>query len=269
MEKKMCLKKILVYSVLILLSFQISAGVKIVTESVEHTNNEKNTGVLLIDGDMVKVETSEAGEQTVIYDLAKKEVTLINHKEKNYMQMTKKQIDESKAHAKKQLAAALEQQKAALSQLPAEQRAQIEAQMKMIMGSENKTPVKYSKSGKKGKWGNSECVIYDGKRDTVKVEEICTVVPKKLKCSLVEIDRLRQISLDYAMDENDVTAWKDVKNMGVPVIHKMFENGKLAVTNTLVSFEKTKIPAESFKVPVGYKKTTSPLESVKPVPQKK
>jgi hypothetical protein len=249
--------------------FQLFAGVKIVTESVEHLNNEKSSGTLLIDGDLIRVETSESGEQSVIYDIAKKEVILINHKDKSWMKMTKKQIDDSKAHIKEQMKAAVAQQQAALAQLAPEQRAQLEAQMQMMMGNENKKPVNYVKTGKTGKWGTGDCEIYEGMRGDIKTEEICTVVPKKLKCSLVEIERLKQISLDYAMDENDVSAWKDVKNMGVPVIHRSFQNGKVVVTNTLVSFENTKIPAESFKVPADYKHTSSPLDSVIPATEKK
>jgi hypothetical protein len=249
--------------------FQLFAGVKIVTESVDHSSNEKSSGTLMIDGDLIRVETSEDAEQAVIYDLAKKEVLWINHKEKNWMKMTKKQIDDSKEYVKRKMQEARELQKANLAQLAPEQRAQIEAQMQMMTGNENKKPVNYLKTGKKSKWGDSECEIYDGMRGDIKAEEICTVVPKKLKCSLVEIERLKQISLDYAMDENDVSAWKDVKNMGVPVIHKIISNGKVVVTNTLVSFENTKIPIENFKVPAEYKQTSSPLDSVVPAPEKK
>lgn len=249
--------------------FHIFAGVKIVTESVDHSSNEKSSGTLLIDGDLIRVETSESGEQSVIYDIAKKEVILINHKDKNWMKMTKKQIDDSKDYEKKKVKEARDLQMANLAQLSPEQRAQVEAQMQMITGNENRKPVNYVKTGKTGKWGTGECEIYDGMRGDIKTEEICTVVPKKLKCSLVEIERLKQISLDYAMDENDVSAWKDVKNMGVPVIHRSFQNGKVVVTNTLVSFENTKIPIESFKVPADYKQTSSPLDSVVPVPEKK
>jgi len=265
----MKISKMMALIAMSLFFLNLSAGVKITTESVEHSDNVKSSGVLMIDGDMVKVETSEDAEQTVIYDLAKKEVTLISHKEKTWMKMTKKQIDDSKAHVKEQMKAAIAQQQAALAQLAPEQRAQLEAQMKMMLGNEEKIPVKYVKTGKKGKWGNGECEIYDGMRGAEKTEEICTVAPKKLKCSLVEVERLKQISLDYAMDENDVSAWKDMQNIGVPVIHKIVQNGKVIVTNTLVSFENTKIPSEAFKVPAGYKQTASPLESVVPAPPKK
>jgi hypothetical protein len=261
--------KVLSTALTVFVFFQLTAGVKIVTESVDNSNSEKSSGTLMIDGDLIRVETSESGEQSVIYDLAKKEVILINHKEKSWMKMTKKQIDDSKAHVKEQMKAAVAQQQAALAQLAPEQRAQLEAQRQMMTGNENKKPVNYVKTGKTGKWGTGECEIYDGMRGDIKTEEICTVVPKKLKCSLVEIERLKQITLDYAMDENDVSAWKDVKNMGVPVIHKSFLNGKVVVTNTLISFENTKIPIENFKVPADYKQTSSPLDSVVPATEKK
>lgn len=265
----MKISKIVVPTIILLIFFKVFAGVKIVTESLEHSNNEKSSGVLMIDGDKIRVETSESGEQTVIYDLAKKEVILINHKQKSWMKMTKKQIDDSKASVKIQMKAAIAQQQAALAQLAPEQRSQLEAQMKMMLGNEDRLPVKYVKAGKTEKWGNDKCEIYNGLRGADKTEEICTVIPKKLKCSLVEIERLKQISFEYAMDENDVSAWKDIYSTGIPVIHKIVQNGKVIVTNTLISFENTKIPIETFKVPSEYKQTSSPLDLVTPVPEKK
>lgn len=166
----MKISKMMALIAMSLFFLNLSAGVKITTESVEHSDNVKSSGVLMIDGDVVKVETSEDAEQTVIYDLAKKEVTLISHKEKTWMKMTKKQIDDSKAHVKEQMKAAIAQQQAALAQLAPEQRAQLEAQMKMMLGNEEKIPVKYVKAGKKGKWNNSECEMYDGMRGAEKTE---------------------------------------------------------------------------------------------------
>ncbi|MGI6395119.1 MAG: hypothetical protein ACOX2F_10415 [bacterium] len=251
------LKLVFVIS-MIFITFQLFGGVKITTESKDEVSGEKSSGTLLIDGDFVRVDTSESAEQSAIYNLAKKEVIILNHKEKTWLKMTKKQIDDSREFVKKQFKTMMEQQQAALVQLSAEQRAQLEIQMQMLLNDENKTPVKYVKKATKAKWGKGECTIYDGMRGDIKVEEICTVIPKNLKCSLVEIERLREVTLDYAINQNDVSAWKDVKNIGVPVIHKLFQNGKLVVTNTLISFENMKIPIESFKVPADYKETSLP-----------
>lgn len=255
--------------VFILFFFQLSAGVKIVTESFDHLKNEKSSGSLLIDGDMVKIDTSEESEQTVIYDLAKKEVIIINHKDKTWMKATKKQIDDSKATViqnKKDLQA---KRRVALAQLSPEQRAEIETKMQLMLGSDDEVPVTYVNTGKTAKWGNSDCVVYDGMTGKEKTEEVCTIESKKLKCSLIEIERLSQIRLDYTMEENDVSEWKDIKKTGVPVIQKSYHKGTLVVTNTFVSFESAKIPADSFKVPAEYKQTASPFESLPVVPEKK
>ena len=52
--------------------FHAFAGVKIVTESVEHSNNEKSSGTLMIDGDLVRVETSESGVSLLFMILLKR-----------------------------------------------------------------------------------------------------------------------------------------------------------------------------------------------------
>jgi len=244
------------------------AGVKIVTESVDHSDNLKTSGVILIDGDKVRVDIDLEGGQTIIYDLAKKEVVIVNHQEKTWIKLTKKQIDESRALIKKQMEAIMQQQEALLQSLPPEQREMVAAQMKEIAGSTKAVEVKYQKTSKLGKWNNMDCQIYDGMVDNKKVEELCTVVPKKIQCSIVEIERLKQISTDFAVNDyqDGVSAWNNIKELGVPVIQKSIENGKIAITNTLVSFEKTKVSVDKFKVPEGYKEITMPtMEKTPPV----
>ena len=247
------------------------AGVKITTESQDHADDSKTSGVVLIDGDMVRVDMDTEVGQAIIYDLKKKEVTIINHQEKSWTKLTKKQIDESRALIKKQMENIMEQQKAVLQSLPPEQREKVEAQMKEIAGSTRVIEIKYIKSDKKGKWQKQECQIYDGMIDGVKVEELCTVVPKKLKCSLVEIEKLKQISTDFAINDYQEggSAWNNIKDIGVPVIQKSIENGKVIYTNTLVTFENIKVPVDKFKIPDNYKEIQMPALNNIPPPQTK
>lgn len=242
-------------------SFSLFGGVKIITESIDHASNEKNIATLLIQGDKVLMETTGEDAQTVIYDLVKKEVQIVNHKDKTWMKMTKKQIDDSREYMKKHMKSVIEQQKAALAQLPVEQRAAVEAQMDVMLGEKDHVPVKYANTGKKGKWGNSQCSVYDGMVDKIKVEEICTVPQDKLPCSLAELDKLKQISVDYGPKGDVESAWKEIKVTGIPVIIRYYQTGKLVTTNTFASFEKAEIPLNKFDVPAGYKQVQSPLEA--------
>lgn len=247
----------------------VYSGVKITTESHDHTNKSKTSGVVLIDGDMVRVDMDTEGGQAIIYDLQKKVVTIINHQEKSWVRLTKKQIDESRALIKKQMENIMEQQEAVLQNLPPEQREKVRAQMKEIAGSAEVVKVQYKKSDKKGKWRKKECQIYDGMIDGTKVEELCTVAPEKLKCSLVEIEKLKQVSTDFAIDnqQEGVSAWNNIKEIGVPVIHKSIENGKVSYTNILITFENKKIPVEKFKIPDNYKEVKMPSLNNMPPPQ--
>ncbi|HPS30582.1 MAG TPA: hypothetical protein PLZ43_10030 [bacterium] len=246
----------------LLSSFSLFGGVKIVTESIDHESNEKNIATLMIQGDMVLMETKGADAQTVIYDLVKKEVNIINHKDKTWMKMTKDQIDKSREYMKKQMQTVIDQQKTALAQLPAEQRAAVEAQMQVMLGDKDNIPVKYTATGKKGKWGKHECTVYDGMIGNIKVEEICTIAQNKIPCSAGELDKLKQISVDYGPKGEAESAWNDVKLNGVPVIIKYFQKGAVVTTNTFATFEKADIPAGKFTVPADYKQTPSPFDAI-------
>jgi len=250
------LRAILIAATL-LSTFSLFAGVTIITESVETKTKEKNVGIFLIDGDNVRIEPQENGDQTILYNLKKKTVTVLNHKEKSYMSMTKDQINQMKVKMKAQMKAIMAQQKAALSQLAPQQRATVEAQMKMMSG-EDKTPVKYTKTGKTEKWNGKTCVYYTGTKNGVKVEEMCTVPPKKLKCSLIELERLVQIGNDYSMDGQGDPSWQQFKTRGVPVKNITYKDGKILGTHSIVSISKAKIGIEKFKIPKGYKKTEMP-----------
>lgn len=251
------LRAILIATTL-LSTFSLFGGVTIITESVETKTKEKNVGTFLIDGDNVRVEPQEGSDQTVLYDLKKKTVTVLNHKEKSYMSMTKDQIDQMKVKMKEQMKAIMAQQKAALSQLAPEQRAAVEAQMKMMSGEENKVPVKYTKTGKTEKWNGKTCTHYVGKRNGVKVEEMCTVPAKKLKCSLIELERLVQIGNDYSMDGQGDPSWQEFKTRGVPVKNITYKDGKVSGTHSIISISMNKVGIEKFKIPKGYKETKVP-----------
>ena len=241
----------------LLSTLSLFGGVTIITESVETKTKEKNVGTFLIDGDNVRIEPQENGDQTILYNLKKKTVAVLNHKEKSYMSMTKDQIDKMKIQMKTQMKAIMAQQKAALSQLAPEQRATVEAQMKMMSG-EDETPVKYTKTGKTEKWNGKTCVYYAGTKNGVKVEEMCTIPPKKLKCSMIELERLVQIGNDYSMNGQGDPSWQQFKTRGVPVKNITYKDGKILGTHSIVSISKTKIGIEKFKIPKGYKKTEMP-----------
>jgi hypothetical protein len=246
----------------LLSSFSLFGGVKIITESIDHESNEKNLATLLIQGDMVLMETKGEDAQTIIYDLVKKEVNIVNHKDKTWMKMTKDQIDKSREFMKKQMQTIIQQQKAALAQLPADQRAAVEAQMQVMLGDKDNIPVKYTATGKKGKWGKSECTVYDGMAGNIKVEEICTVTQDKIPCSVAELDKLKQISVDYGPKGEDESAWKEMKLNGIPIVIKYFQKGAVVTTNTFATFEKSDVPKEKFTIPAGYKQTPSPFDAM-------
>ena len=186
---------------------------------------------------------------------------MLNHKDKTYIQMTKAEIDKMKVQMKAKMKAIMEQQKAALAQLPPEQKAAVEAQMKMMSGQDDKTPVIYKKTGKTEKWNGQTCTYYEGTKGALKVEEMCTVPTKKLKCSLIELERLVKVGNDYSMDGKGEPAWQEFKTRGVPVKNITYVNGKVVGTHKIVSIEKTKVGIEKFKIPKGYKKTEMPKMS--------
>jgi len=251
--------RVIMMATILLSAFSLLGGVKIVTESVEFSTKEKSVGTFLIDGEKVRIDPQANGDQTILYDLKTKTVTMINHKDKTYMSMTKAEIDKMKVQMKAQMKAIMEQQKAALAQLPPEQRAAVEAQMKMMSGDKEDTvPIKYAKMGKTEKWNGKTCTYYKGTKGGVKVEEMCTVPAKKLKCSLIELERLVQIGNDYSMDGQGNPSWQDFKTRGVPVKNTSFVNGKAVGGHTIISIDKAKIGIDTFKIPKGYKKTEMP-----------
>ncbi len=265
----MCFLKIFFFSLLFILTFQLAGGVKILTESINHSDGgKKASGTVFIEGNMVRVDLEGESGQSIIYNLDKMDITIINHPEKSWIKITKKQIDDSRAQIKKQMEMIMEQQKAVLEGLSPEQRAAVEAQMKEITGQTDALRVKYTKTDRKGKWNKQECTIYDGMAGNRKVEEICTVPPDKLNCSTDEIEKLKQISTDFAVNDyqDGSAAWHSIKETGIPVIQKSIDNGKTIFTNTLISFQNKKISADKFKVPAEYKEVKMPtMEKTPPV----
>lgn len=246
-------------TVLTLLStLSLFGGVKIITESTDTSTKEKVVGTLLIDGDNIRMDPKENSEQTILYNLKNKTVTLLNHKDKTYMTMSKTEINKMKTQMKAQIKAIMEQQKAALAQLPPEQRAAVEAQMKMMAGEEDKTPVIYTKMKKTEKWNGKTCTYYKGMKGKKKVEEMCTVPAKKLKCSLVELERLVQVGNEYSMNGEGEPSWQEFKTRGVPVKNVSYSGGKVVGTHKIVAIDKANIGIDKFKIPKGYKKTQMP-----------
>jgi hypothetical protein len=245
------------------------AGVVYEIEVTDHKGAAANTSAsrISVEGPLLKmyvVSGSNDMDGEMIYRGDRKEMVVVNNKEKSYFVLDEEQMKAMAAQIK-QAMAAMEQ---ALAAVPEGQRAKMEQMMKsrMPMQTNQREPAELKKTGDSDTINGYPCVKYqvwragalerelwvtpweniEGGADTVQAFEDMSSFFKEM------LDSLPQMGDRSFAD----SAFEHLKEMGgMPVVTREFaDDGSLESESTLKSATKENLDPANFEPPKGYKR---------------
>ena len=164
---------------------------------------------------------------------------------------------------------AMAQMKEQLAKMPPEQRAQMEAMLPSMMGSDKKWVVEVIDTGKSDKVDGRACRVWDVKRNGELDDQMCVVAYTSLpgkenfqamfaNFAKVFEEMAKSAPMLSGMMTNEFDAQSKVN--GFPVRTRGYENGKLGDTEHNVRvWREEAIPASMFEIPAGYKQKQMPM----------
>ena len=123
-EMKTKLKLGLVY--ILLSGSTVIAGTQAIMQGDGSGKNSNDTTQISVEGTLLRIDNTGSDGSQVIFDTAKKEMLMIDHKERSFMRMNKAYLD----NVKKQMEVAFKQMDAQMAKMPQAQR----EMMKKMMG---------------------------------------------------------------------------------------------------------------------------------------
>ena len=224
---------------------------------------------IFVDGSKIKVAGFDEGAGEVIFDGKSQEMTIVNHKERSFMQLDRKTIEQLSA----KIGDAMAQMEAQLAQMPPAQREMMERMMKDKMPTQAQAAPEPS-------------ILRTGVSDTVagyKAEKIELAMPggekhelwvapwKELKGSEGIADAFNGMSqlfdkmlsafsqgpMGGMMSERMSSGWLDQLHAlgGFPVMTRELNRaGKVVSETALQGIEEQDLAAADFKAPKGYKR---------------
>ena len=203
------------------------------------------------------------GQSTVVFDGAKQALYLIDDSKKTYSEITKDDLD--------RVAAQMQQMQSMMANVPAEQRAQMEAMMRgrggrgmSAMGAPVKPTYKKTGTDKVGKW---TCDKYEGYEGDKKTSEVCTVAPTALGLTAGDFEVTKQFAKFFSgvmpqMSDRvfSIGSLEDRGFVGVPIRSISYgADGTVQNTSELTDISHQNIPDATFAPPSGYAKQGSPF----------
>lgn len=232
-----------------------AAGLLIVEKTTQ--GGTATTNQIQIEANRMRAEsTGPRGEkQVVIFDGARQVLTMIDHENKSYTEMTKADAERLGA----QMADAMAQIQKQLAGMPPEQRAQIEGLMKGRMGGAGGAAPKpqFRKAGTEtvGKW---TCTRYEGYEGETRTSEVCTVEPKVLGLTEADfaftkqfVEFFKKIVPQMAAQAFAIGTVEQQGFAGVPIKRKISVLGR-EITTEITDVTRQTFADASYAVPAGY-----------------
>lgn len=199
-----------------------------------------------------EVADPSGNRQILIFDAGKQVMLIVNTARKTYMELTKTDLDAMRT-----------QMDAMMANIPAAQRAQMEAMMRgRGMGPGERTEYKRAGTDKAGKW---TCDKYEGFRAGQKASELCTVEPSTLGFTAADFSVTRQMAdfvasvLPQAADQvMAIGAAEATGFSGLPVRTTAIMGGRTMTTEVTEARRDTFADA-LFAVPAGFQKDAMPM----------
>ena len=231
----------------------------------ETRNGQSVNSQIQMDKDHIRVESRASGsESAFVFDGTKQVARTIDISRKTYMEMSKKDLEQTR----KQMDSAMAEMQQQLKAVPAAQRAMIEQMMRGrggMPGMPQAAPkVEYRQTGsdKVGQW---TCTKYEGSVGGQKTSEVCTVDPKEFGLTPADFEVARQLGefiktmMPQAADNAFVNGTQLEQGFsGVPVRRTSFRNGAVEYVTEITEVRRTTFPASTFDPPAGFRKEAMP-----------
>ena len=235
----------------------------VISSTTLDQKGKPTTSKAYLKGDKMMVETGdEKQKQIMLFDADKEAMYIINHKKKEYTEMTKEDMEALSAMMQQQFAV-MEQQ---LEMLPEKQREMVRKQMAAAMGTGQK-PAEFSLEEKGVQVKEWKADKYVGKSDQQKQSEIYIASYSALGQEAKDFEALGKFfdlmkeymqgmtknmpSMSLGFFSENMPGYKE----GIPVKTVMYNNKQEPISTTMLdSIGKEEVSKESFSVPEKYKK---------------
>ncbi len=244
------------------------AGSVIEIETVEHLTNSSLAGTVRIStqGQKTRLDIqSSGGDSTaLIFDGAREEMMILEHREQKYFVMTREQLDAMAV----QVSDAMKQMDAALAAMPPEQRAMAKQMMRSRMPAAQpaRAASNVSKSGGSDTVVGYDCENYEVRSEGRKVREMCVTPWDDIEGGRESADafvafadffsNMREAFSGMGEMSTQQDMFEHLKSLGgYPVLSREFdEAGALSGESRMTSARSENLDASVFTAPAGYQK---------------
>jgi len=253
------------------------AGVIVTSSHTDMASHQTNPATAYVEGDRMKVVTPDT---TVIFRGDQNRVWVIDPAKRTYMEFTQETVRAYGSQitgAQAQFSAAQAQLQAQLAQLPPDQRARVEAQLGARglgappggSAGRGAPPVTYVKAGQSKAIGRWRCDVYAKTVGGQKEEDVCIapiatagLTPADFRAMNSFAEFMAPLASAPMVPHNDYMHWNDMNKaigfQGVPLDTMMYSNGRPNMQETVKTIERAPIPGNTFDLPSGLTKQTTP-----------
>jgi hypothetical protein len=251
-----------------LLSTMTLAGTQVLMQEFKAGKATQNTVVISVEGSLMRMDNigkkKSRQDSQVVYNVSKKEMLIINNKEKTFSRMDEaffKEVNQKMMEAKK----LMDEQ---LARMPPEQREMMKNMMgKMVgaaMGTQENKDTKFVKTARTGKFGGYNCRISEYLINGKKHRELCVASVSDMKGANEVFTAMKAMSemfkeLFQSMSKalpmlTDANPFHEIDKLdGFPIATTEFERNKAGKSNELVSIGEKLFEKNFFSPPAGYK----------------
>jgi hypothetical protein len=235
------------------LAVSARAGVTL-TQSYEEIGGQKpaTTNVIHLDKDRVRIESGLSPDNYFIYRGDKKTFYTVNLKDKSYIEMTEKDLEEMMA----KMNDAMKKMNEAMAKMPPEQKKAMEGMMaKMMPGGPQAPKTVYKKTGAGGKVGAWPTDKYEGTQNGEKHSELWTTAPKNLDIEEADFRAIKDMGkfFEKFAKNMDWLAHADAADgfQGMPVKTVSYKDGKPHFMSQIKEAKRENQAPGLFEIPAG------------------
>ena len=218
--------------------------------------------IMLLKDGKVRFTASEQGNSYSIYNSQNNNITHVNPMQKQYLEMSQKDIEKQANQAKQQMEMMRKEMEARMKELPPEQRKQAEQMMSNYLpdkaGEKNQPQVKQVKTTRSETIAGINCDVYESTINALKVSESCITAVDKLGLDKQDMNSLKKMQVFMKDMQQAMTDFTGKENVGadvegLPLRSKLFSrDGQTIMETRLVSINKDTVAAEKLAVPTEF-----------------
>ncbi|MEL6558511.1 MAG: hypothetical protein AAFQ94_10020 [Bacteroidota bacterium] len=263
------MKKNILIAICLLISSTVLAGpgLKLVTQSQTSASGNKAESIIYINDSQMVMETKQGGDFTMMYDAAKEEIVIVDHRKKQYSSLGKKELSElsETLNSMKGLI------KAFYANMPPETQKKFAP---LINGKDPNITFSAKGSAKVNSWNTTKYQVSGSNSKALFDMNIADF--NSMGINQADVAAIRKLSVMLNKYLPGIEAFipgasifSDLNNernpmftKGIPVKTIAYdENGSVADQFWVTKAEKSNFTLADFKVPAGYTKTDIKLDN--------